>query len=366
MNQSKSKNILLVANTSWYLLNFKSSLIKKLVSEDYFVYYFSLDSVFHHDLKRLGCERFNEKIFPSKIRNIWSFIYSKNTRSIQHIYTFTLIGAILGNLLNSLKKEKSRTYVTVTGLGNVYLLPIIGSVVLRLIYLITLKKTDYIFVQNTSDEAFIKKSCRPRTKIIHVGGSGVDTNRFNERQMPNTKKTKLLIATRLIDNKGLKELFSAVLSLHGEYKEIFELHVAGKHDLSGASKKLRRLIHRCSTTGAVKFVGYSDEMPSIIAKYHGVILPSYREGLSKFLLEAASVGRPLLVSDVPGCRELVEHGVNGFVFKPRNTSDLKECILQFLRLEIRTKALMGKASRELVEKKYSENSVIAKYVESLN
>lgn len=366
MNQSNSKNILLVANTSWYLLNFKSSLIKKLISEDYIVYYFSLDGVFHHDLTRLGCERITEKIFPSKISNTLSFIYSKNTRSIQHIYTFTLIGTILGNLLNSLKKEKSKTYVTVTGLGNVYLLPIIGSVVLKFIYLITLKKTDYVFVQNTSDEAFIKKSCRPRTKIIHVGGSGVDIYRFNERQLPNIKKTKLLIATRLIDNKGLKELFSAVLSLHGEYKEVFELHVAGKHDLSGASKKLRRLIHQCTTTGAVKFIGYSDEMPSLIEKYHGVILPSYREGLSKFLLEAASVGRPLLVSDVPGCKELVEHGVNGFVFKPRNASDLKECILQFLKLEMQTKALMGRASRKLVEEKYSENSVIAKYVEALN
>ena len=102
--------------------------------------------------------------------------------------------------------------------------------------------------------------------------------------MPN-KKTKLLI-TRLIDNKGLK-VFSAVLNLNGEYKAVFELHVAGKHDLSGASKKLRRLIHQCTTTGAVKFIGYSDEIISLIEKYHGVILPSYREGLSKFLLAAS-------------------------------------------------------------------------------
>ena len=117
--------------------------------------------------------------------------------------------------------------------------------------------------------------------------TGVDICKFGQRPMPSPK-IKFLIAPRFIDNKGLKELFTATINLTVDYSERFELHVAGDFDLSKASKKLRKLVNHCINLKQVSFIGR-------VRKCHQKLqnmmqsLPSYREGLSKFLLEAASV-----------------------------------------------------------------------------
>ena len=203
-------------------------------------------------------------------------------------------------------------------------------------------------------------------KVVRVGGSGVDIQKFGQRPMPKSPKIKFLIASRFIDNKGLKELFTATINLTVDYSERFELHVAGDFDLSKASKKLRKLVNHCTNLKQVSFIGRINEMPSKIAEYDAVVLPSYREGLSKFLLEAASVGRPLLASDVPGCRELVEHGVNGYIFKSKDVHDLQKYMEKFINLDSPRKEAMGQESRSLIEKKYSEKKITHKYIEVLN
>lgn len=364
--KSEKKNVLLIANTSWYVFNFKGSLIRKLVRNGYNVYYFSLDHVYRDELDRIGCECFFKDIRTGRTKNIFRFWSSKRARKIDHIYTFTLVGTIFGSIYKNFQMRDAKIYNTITGLGNVYLIPILGKYVLKKVYRLFLRNSNCVFVQNSSDKKFIESICNPSITLRLVAGSGVDTSKFRQVTMPCKNKIKLLIATRLIDNKGLKELFTVMLRLQPIYGNIFELHVCGNRNLSRASNPLKRLIKKSESMGAVKFIGHVDDMPTLLGKYDAAVLPSYREGLSKFLLEAAAVGRPLLVSDVPGCRELVQHGVNGLLFKSKDTEDLQNCIVEFLNLEQKTRVQMGKASRELIEKAYEEQQVIEKYIEILH
>ena len=365
MMKSNNKRILLIANTSWYLFNFKGSLIKKLILDGYVVYYFCLDNIFRNELEHMGCKLICKEVYDSKIKSISNFWFAKTTLSIENIYTFTLTGTILGSVFKFLKMKDAKIYNTITGLGNFYLVPIFGKYILKKIYQIFLRNSNCVFVQNSSDKEFIETLCNPGTAIRYVAGSGVDTLKFRQLAMPCKAQIKLLIATRFIDNKGLKELFTVMLRLKPLYGSALELHVSGTRNFSGAGRKLRSLIHDSELAGAVKFIGHSESMPTLLGEYDAAILPSYREGLSKFLLEAAAVGRPLLVSDVPGCRELVQHGVNGFLFKPRDTKDLQGCIVNFLALEPQTRLSMGEASRRLIENGYDEQLVNRQYIEVL-
>ena len=147
----------------------------------------------------------------------------------------------MGSLIQSFKTDRAKIYATVTGLCNLFLYPFIGPTISKIVYRMALWNAHYVFVQNQNDEQIIKKLCRASSKVVRVGGSGVDIQKFGQRPMPKSPKIKFLIASRFIDNKGLKELFTATINLTVDYSERFELHVAGDFELSKASKKLRKI-----------------------------------------------------------------------------------------------------------------------------
>ena len=147
MMNFRQQDILLVANSSCYLFNFKSELIVKLKSEGFVVYYFSLDDTHYADLKKIGCRKVTVRNFRSKILNFLAFCLLTNSRSIGYIYSFTLVGVVMGSLIQSLKTDRAKIYATVTGLGNVFLYPFIGPTVSKIIYRMALWNAHYVFVQ---------------------------------------------------------------------------------------------------------------------------------------------------------------------------------------------------------------------------
>ena len=365
--KSDQQFILLVANTSWYLVNFKMQLIKELVARGNKVYYFCFSETHTDELIQIGCEPFIAlNTNRSKLLKLVRLLKEKNVKKIEHIFGFTLLGTILGSLVVKSRKPKINFYPTITGLGNLFLMPVIGPALVKIIYKIVLRNADHLFVQNKTDQKFFQKLCNSHTRIILVGGSGVDLNKFSFQPINESVKCRILVATRFIDNKGLKELFQAALNLNIKYKSRFEISIAGDLDLSKASRQLKNIIKNCKDCDAFNFLGHIHNMPTKLSEFDGVILPSYREGLSKFLLEAAAVGRPLLVSDVPGCKELVHNGINGLIFCPKNIFSLQKSLEIFINLDIKTKRSMGFASRKLVEKHYSEEVITSQYIEVIN
>ena len=367
MTQFKKKEVLIISNSTWYLYNFKQNLIESLNMSQVNVSYFCLDNKNREKLLNLNCKPIVDIDQNTTFLKQLNYIKrSSRNKDINNIFTFTLIGAVVGYIFSAIIFRKAKLQVTVTGAGNLYLIPYIGPFLFRLIYKIIATKAERIYVQNTDDKKLLDKLVSEKSKIMLVGGSGVDLDKFIYSQPPNNRCMKFFIATRFIDNKGLKELFGAILEMQKEAKYGLKLYIAGDLDFKKASKKLKKLTNECMQNDAFVFLGHISEMHTEIPKYDCAILPSYREGLSRFLLEAAAVGRPLLVSNVPGCNVLVAEGVNGFKFAAKSQVSIKNCLEKFITLSESARAEMGQASRRLIESTYSQNAVNSKYVDTLD
>ena len=364
MCHSASKNILILANSSWYLLNFRSSLIKSFIGLGHNVYFYAPDNGSNKDLRSLGAL----PLFP-KITNQQRLLLVElmkgdlqNLRSIDFIFSFNLKANIFSWVFKKFSKRDAKRVATITGQGNLFLVPFVGKYLNLFINQLFLFSCFHIFVQNSDDLCFFGKM-KSKAQITKINGSGVDLTRFSQASISFDGIYRILVASRFLDNKGLKELFTAVLNLSHLTKKQFLVLYAGELEYGRASKRLLRLFERAKGNANLRFLGKVEEMPELIANCHAALLPSYREGLSKFLLEAAAVGRPLLVSNVPGCRDLVEQYDNGIIFEPRSSKDIEVALLKFMDLEFFEIQQMGKNSRKLAEKYFSDDAVNMNYLE---
>jgi glycosyltransferase involved in cell wall biosynthesis len=189
-----------------------------------------------------------------------------------------------------------------------------------------------------------------RLKIVKQGsyvlirGSGVNTNRFLPSPSDSKNPPVLFFASRLLREKGLYELFAALRSLRKK-NILFEFRCAGKADQGNPSAIRLDELEEWKREGLAIFLGHIDKVDAELKKADIVILPSWREGLPKILLEAASAGKAILTTDVPGCREVVEHGKSGWIVPVRDPSSLEEG-LKILLLDHELRNQLGKAARE--------------------
>ena len=173
-----------------------------------------------------------------------------------------------------------------------------------------------MFFQNNDDEAlFVKHRLVSCGKSRLIPGSGVDTKRFCLKALPERKI--VLFIGRLLYDKGIVELLHAAEIIQDKYPDKLEIRVLGKFETEANLGISKELIDLYDNRGIVKYLGTTDHVCKEIEKVSAVILPSYREGTSRSLLEAASMGRPLLASDVPGCNNIVREGKNGWLFNLR-------------------------------------------------
>ena len=140
-------------------------------------------------------------------------------------------------------------------------------------------------------------------------------------------------------------------------------YIVGSFDDLNKSSINKKFFNDYLNDKSVIYLGYIDDVETIIEKCHAVILPSFREGMSHSLLVAASMSRPLIASKVPGCKELVKHNLNGYIFESKNKKSLVQAVNNFLKLKNTEKKDMGYQSRVMVEKYYNEDIVIKKYAE---
>jgi glycosyltransferase involved in cell wall biosynthesis len=175
---------------------------------------------------------------------------------------------------------------------------------------------------------------------------------------------RFLMVARLLRDKGVMEYVEAARLLRAmNIPTSFEL--LGFLDTCNPSAISRQQLEEWQLEGAIRYHGSTDDVRPFIAHAHCVVLPSYREGVPRTLLEAASMARPLIATDVVGCRDAVADGVNGFLVRPRDASDLAEKCLRFTRLSDSERAVLGNNSREKVEREFDEKRVISTYLSLL-
>jgi galacturonosyltransferase len=162
-----------------------------------------------------------------------------------------------------------------------------------------------------------------------------------------------------MNEKGIRELLLASINLLSQ-KFDFELHLLGELTSEVTEFIIKNRVELFNDK--IKFISYVNDVSTIIKDSHVIIHPSYHEGMSNALLEAAACGRPLLASNIPGCREIIEHDVNGFLFEPKNIIEIESSMIKILSLSIKDLSNMGLASRKKVELIFDRKSINAEFM----
>jgi len=213
-----------------------------------------------------------------------------------------------------------------------------------------------IIFQNPEDkELFIRNRIIPNTKAFVIKGSGVDTNRFTLSQEPDGTPIIVLLS-RMLWDKGVGDLVDAARQLKRD-KIRCRVVLIGSPDPQNPSSISEDILKSWQEEGVIEWWGYQDDIPGILSRSHVVVLPSYREGLPKVLLEAAASGRPIVATDVPGCREICRHNENGYLVKVKDPTGLKQAIQKLVE-DGETRQRFGRRGREIVLNEFSEDIVV--------
>jgi glycosyltransferase involved in cell wall biosynthesis len=281
--------------------------------------------------------------------------------------TFTIRPAIYGNLVTS--KLKIPTISTITGTGPLFDSKSISYTIARQLYKRVLKKTKFVFFPNYDDlNGFIERGYIKKEQGRRVPGSGINHEQFAPQPSSrgNDGKFIFLYISRLIKDKGVMEFVEAASLLKDQFADA-EFHIIGplwtgnKKSLTVTAKELNEWIEK-------KWIVYHDKQKDVrpfIADADCVVMPSYREGMSNILLEGASMARPLIATDVTGCRDIVEDGVNGLLCKVKDGKDLAEKMKQMMRISESEREAMGKKGREKMIREFDKKIVIQKYLEAI-
>lgn len=355
--------ISLSANTSWYLYNFRNSTINLLQKEGFRVLCLSPDDGYGQKLvDELDCEwqplrLDNQGSNPLRdLAALWQLYRAYRQFRPQVALHFTIKNNVYGTWAARLLKIPAIN--NVSGLGTAFIRKGFASAMVRLLSRLSMPLAFRVFCQNAEDrELLVSEKLVPATRLVEIPGSGVDLDRFNpQKRRTGDRPFRFLFAGRMLADKGLFELLDAVRAINSQAMRC-ELWLCGFADVQNVSAISNAQLQEWSTRSGVAWLGSTDHMEKVYAEVDAVVLPSYREGLSRTLLEAAAMSLPLITTDVPGCRQVVKHGDNGFLCEAGSSKSLQHAMERLMNLSKVELSLMGSKGRELVAQEYDVKKV---------
>lgn len=249
----------------------------------------------------------------------------------------------------------------ITGLGTAFQKKGLLRTMVIGMYKAALKKAKVVFFENSANrQVFLDEGIVPQTKTCLLSGAGVNLEHYAYTPYPEEETTRFLFMGRVMREKGVEELFAAMQRLRAE-GENCTLDVLG-----GYEEDYGGIIRHYTEQGWLRYHGYVTDVRPFIEKCHCFVLPSWHEGMANTNLECAAMGRPVITSNIPGCREAVAEGVSGFLCQAQNADSLYETMKHFLSLPKETRAQMGKAGRAHMEAVFDKKKVVAQTIEALD
>jgi glycosyltransferase involved in cell wall biosynthesis len=359
--------VVLFANTSSAMLQFRGALIKKLVAKAVTVVVLAQpDGVSEHHLMALGAEF--EPVTLSR----------SGTSLRQELVTLRMIFSILWRVRPDVLVSytiKPNTYAlpicrllnirsigVVTGLGYAFLNDGIIAKLARFGLRASLRLADHIWFLNGGDLNEVCGSSRAlKRKSTLLRGEGIDTSHYVATPYPDGPIRFLMIARLLVD-KGIREFVTAAHKIAKTHKDV-AFDILGPFDPANPSAIKESELAVAVEFPYINYLGVADDVRSAIGAAHCVVLPSYREGLPLVLLEGGAMGRPLIASDVEGCRDVVVSGVTGFLCEPKSADALSECMEKFISLNEVAREAMAKAARADIVERFDESLVLLQYIQ---
>ena len=360
------KKVLIFTNNDGGLYKFRKELIEALINRGDKVYISLPYGEFVEPLKAIGCKFIDTPIDRRGINPIKDIKllrdYMKIIVSIKPdlIVTYTIKPNIYGGI--ACRLTNTPYFPNITGLGTSIQNPGLLQKISLFLYKMGLKSAECVFFQNQDNLNFMKNKGIRLKNVKVLPGSGVNmmTHPYREYLQEN-EKISFLTAGRLMKDKGTSELLACARYIHTKYPNItFDL--AGGFDEEAYKSQINEL----ESEGVVKYLGWRTDILDLMASHHAIIHPSYHEGMSNTLLDAAAIGRPVIASDVPGCRETFDEGVSGFGIPIKNTEALINAVERFINLSHEEKEEMGRAARRKVINEFDRNIVINMYMNEIN
>ena len=369
--------VVMYANTDWYLYNFRRSLALALQSRGYEVLLLSPNGPYGEKLRALGLRwepvpMDRRSLNPFReFKLLWYLLRLFRRERPSLIHGFTIKCAVYGSLMARFARVPARINA-VAGMGYVFISDELKARLLRPIVRTLLKQAlggrgARLVLQNPDDVLLFERAGLADASCVRmIRGSGVDCSRFVARsprsQEDNPARTpRLLLPSRLLWDKGIAEFVSAARQLHAEGRAITFL-LAGDPDPGNPAAVPEAMVRSWVEEGVLEWLGHVDDMPSLYATVDIVVLPSYREGLPKSLIEAAACGLPLVATDVPGCREVVSDGEDGLLVPVRDANALAAAIARLLE-DRELAARLGAAARKKALSEFDERIVIESTIE---
>jgi len=370
------RTIAIAINTSWNIYNFRLGLLKALQNDGYNIVIVAPHDDYSEKLEALGFEYHNiginnkgtNPLEDAKLVLDFYKCYKRIAPDVVLHYTIkpNIYGSMAAGMLGI------PVIANISGLGTVFLNNSISSKIARGLYKVSLKIPQKVFFQNRHDrELFIRSHLVKETKTDILPGSGIDTERF--KPLKEKKETgdsiKFLFIARLVKDKGLVEFVEAARKTKKQstvnHLPSTEFHILGAYYPGNPTAITEEEMQQWEEEGIVTYLGTSDDVKSVIANYDCIVLPSYREGLSRVLLEAASMEKPIITTNVPGCQEVVEDGLNGYLCNVKDADSLADQMKKIMALSNKERREMGRKGREKVVKEFDERLVIGKYKEAI-
>lgn len=359
--------VAVVSNTSWYLFNFRRNLIHALMADGHDVIAVSPEDEYTAHLTSSGIR--HEAISLSGSGTHWL----TELRSVlglrrvfrRHRVVIVLSNTPKGNLYSALACMSAgiQFVPNVSGLGRAFIQTSFVTRVARLLYRLTFRKAHRVFFQNLDDQdIFLCTGLVRAGKSEHIPGSGVDLDRFNAapRVDRDADAPVFILIARMLWDKGVGEFVEAARIVRRKYP-LATFHLLGPADSDNPASIGRSQIDAWQAEGVTTYLGKTDDVRPHIADADAVVLPSYREGVPRTLLEAAAMARPIITTDAPGCRDTVIDGKTGLLCKVRDAADLASAMLRFAAMDQASRIAMGEQGRARVVNVFDERIVIDRY-----
>jgi len=256
----------------------------------------------------------------------------------------------------------------VSGLGNTFIRQSFITRIIKVLYRLALHFPPRVFFQNDDDlRLFVELGLVGEEKVQRIPGSGINTAVFAPEPDAEVKHADIvfLLVARMLWDKGVGEYVEAARLVRRQYPEA-RFQLLGFLDVINPQAISRVQMQQWVDEGVIEYLGESDDVKSVILGADCVVLPSYREGLPRTLLEGASLARPLIATDVPGCRDIVDDGETGYLCELKNGADLADKMTSMLNLSAEERSAMGLRGREKIIREFDEKLVIDAYMNAIN
>lgn len=356
--------VLILSNSCYGLYLFRREIVEALLNLNYEVYISVPNDARVAKFVDIGCHFIETRISRHGMNPITDFMLLMKYKSMLKelkpdiVFTYTIKPNVYGGLACQMCKVPY--LANITGLGVAIQNGGILQKISMTMYKMGLKGAKRVFFQNSENHHFMTENAIVTSPTTILPGSGVNLERYAYAEYPSEEDgIHFLFVGRIMKDKGIDELLETAKKIKDIYSNVV-FDVIGEYD--GLYESVIKMAHK---EAVIQYHGWQEDIRPFYRACHCVVLPSYHEGMSNVLLEGAAIGRPLIASDIPGCREIVQNGVNGFLCEARNSDSLYKAIIKMLHINNKEKQNMGKQSRSLVELIFDRKIIIKKYLDEI-